>query len=172
MVIPIRPLRLGTVIWFGSLEFISLGHEYDLVLLPPRAPLADDGVTHQQPERRQRLGRRSRRARQSRRERDHPDTARPQGDTPRSTGIPCPAVGTRSLVGDLFGLSLGRGKTPVTCSDAPSSSYAPPPPEEPTPAEQGLAVAPSPYPFGLRNAAATYASAYAFAHAEPSGRHR
>ena len=41
---PIRPLRLGTVIWFGSLEFISLGREYDLVLLPPRAPLADDGV--------------------------------------------------------------------------------------------------------------------------------
>ena len=34
--------------------------------------------------------------------------------------------------------------------------------------EQGPAMAPSPYPFGLRNAAAAYASA----HAEPSGRHR
>ena len=33
-------------------------------------------------------------------------------------------------------------------------------------------MAPSPYPFGLRNAAATYASAYASAHAEPSGRHQ
>ena len=32
-------------------------------------------------------------------------------------------------------------------------------------------MAPSPYPFGLRNAAAAYASAYASAHAEPSGRH-
>ena len=33
-------------------------------------------------------------------------------------------------------------------------------------------MAPSPYPFGLRNAAATYASAYASAHAEPSERHQ
>ena len=33
-------------------------------------------------------------------------------------------------------------------------------------------MAPSPYPFGLSNAAATYASAYASAHAEPSGRHQ
>ena len=33
-------------------------------------------------------------------------------------------------------------------------------------------MAPSPYPFGLRNAAATFASAYASAHTEPSGRHQ
>ena len=33
-------------------------------------------------------------------------------------------------------------------------------------------MAPSPYPFGLRNAAATFASAYASAHMEPSGRHQ
>jgi len=33
-------------------------------------------------------------------------------------------------------------------------------------------VAPSPYPFGLNNIAATYAFAYASAHAEPSGRHQ
>ena len=32
---PVRPLRLGTVIWFESLEFMSLGHEYDMVLLTP-----------------------------------------------------------------------------------------------------------------------------------------
>ena len=38
--------------------------------------------------------------------------------------------------------------------------------------EQGPAMAPSPYPFGLRNATATYASTYASAHAEPSGRHQ
>jgi hypothetical protein len=30
-------------------------------------------------------------------------------------------------------------------------------------------MAPSPYPFGLRNAAASYAYAYASAHADPSG---
>jgi hypothetical protein len=35
-----HPLRLGTVIWFGSLEFMSLGIEYDMVLLPP-GPMAD-----------------------------------------------------------------------------------------------------------------------------------
>ena len=33
-------------------------------------------------------------------------------------------------------------------------------------------MAPSPYPFGLRNVAATYASAYASAHAEPLERHQ
>ena len=33
-------------------------------------------------------------------------------------------------------------------------------------------MAPSPYPFGLRNAATTYASTYASAHAEPSERHQ
>ena len=35
-----------------------------------------------------------------------------------------------------------------------------------------MAMAPSPYPFGMRNATATYASAYASAHVEPSGRHQ
>jgi hypothetical protein len=33
---PERPLPLATVIWFESLEFMSLGHGYDMVLLPPR----------------------------------------------------------------------------------------------------------------------------------------
>jgi hypothetical protein len=33
---PERPLPLATVIWFGSLEFMSLGHDYDMVLLLPR----------------------------------------------------------------------------------------------------------------------------------------
>jgi hypothetical protein len=33
---PERPLPLATVIWFGSLEFMSLGHGYDMVLLPHR----------------------------------------------------------------------------------------------------------------------------------------
>jgi hypothetical protein len=33
---------LATVIWFGSLEFMSLGHGYDMVLLPPRHPTNED----------------------------------------------------------------------------------------------------------------------------------
>jgi len=31
-----RPLRRGTIMTFGSLEFMSLGSGYDMVLLPPR----------------------------------------------------------------------------------------------------------------------------------------
>jgi hypothetical protein len=73
---PIRPLRLGTVIWFGGLEFMSLGHEYDMVILTPGAPPTDGDVTHGQPRRRRHPGGRSRRARQARREQDHPDARR------------------------------------------------------------------------------------------------
>jgi hypothetical protein len=39
---PERPLPLATVIWFRSLEFMSLGHGYDMVLLPPRHPTDED----------------------------------------------------------------------------------------------------------------------------------
>jgi hypothetical protein len=35
-----HPLRLGMVIMFGSLGFMSLGIKYDMVLLPP-GPLAN-----------------------------------------------------------------------------------------------------------------------------------
>ena len=151
---------------------MSLGREYDLVLLPPRAPLADDGIAHPQPRRRRRPGRRSHHARQARRERDYSDTTRARRCAPHSADIPCPAVGTESLAGDLSSLSLGRGRTPVARSDVPSSSSAPPHPEESTQVERSPAVAPSPYPFGLKNIAAAYAFAYAFAHAEPTEHHQ
>jgi hypothetical protein len=39
---PERPLPLATVIWFGSLEFMSLGYGYDMVLLLPRHPTDGD----------------------------------------------------------------------------------------------------------------------------------
>ena len=115
---PIRPLRLGTVVWFGSLEFMSLGHEYDMVLLTPRAPPSDDEVTHRQPRRRRRPGGRSRRARQARREQGHPDATRTRGGTPLSADILRPAIGTGSLAGDLSGLSMDKGKSPVARGDA------------------------------------------------------
>ena len=156
---PVRPLRLGTVIWFESLEFMSVGYEYDMVLLPPRAPSTDGDITHQQPRRGRRLSRRSRRARQARRERNHPNTAQVQGDAPCSTSLPHPTVGAESLAGDLSSLSLGKGKAPVARSDALPSSSAPPPPEEPTPAERSPATTQSPYLFGLSNAVAAYGSA-------------
>ena len=115
---PVRPLRLGTVVWFGSLEFMSLGHEYDMVLLTPRAPPSDDEVTHRQPRRRRRLGGRSCRARQARHEQGHPDVTRTRGGTPLRADILRPAVGTGSLARDLSGLSLDKGKSPVAGDDA------------------------------------------------------
>jgi hypothetical protein len=39
---PKRPLPLATVIWFRSLEFMSLGYSYDMVLLLPRHPTDHD----------------------------------------------------------------------------------------------------------------------------------
>jgi hypothetical protein len=39
---PERLLSLATVIWFGSLEFMSLGYDYDMVLLLPRHPTDHD----------------------------------------------------------------------------------------------------------------------------------
>ena len=54
--------------------------------------------------------------------------------------------------------------------DAPTSSSAPPLREEPSLEEQSPATALSPYPFGLRNAAASYAYAYASAHVDLSER--
>jgi hypothetical protein len=39
---PEHPLHLDTVIWFGSLKFMSLGFDYDMVLLPPRHPCDAD----------------------------------------------------------------------------------------------------------------------------------
>jgi hypothetical protein len=33
---PEHCLPLAMMIWFGSLEFMSLGYDYDMVLLPPR----------------------------------------------------------------------------------------------------------------------------------------
>jgi hypothetical protein len=39
---PEHPLLLAMVIWFGWFEFMSLGHGYDMVLLPPRHPTDGD----------------------------------------------------------------------------------------------------------------------------------
>jgi len=130
---------------------MSLGYEYDMVLLTPKAPPADDDVTHRQPGRRRHLGRRSRHARQAQRERDYSDDTRARRYAPHSADIPCPAVGIESLAGDLSSLSLGGGETPIARSDVPLSSSAPPLLEESTQAEWSPAVAPSPYLFGLKN---------------------
>jgi hypothetical protein len=45
MVNGFRPLRLATIMRFGSLEFMLLGSSYDMVLLLPR----DDTKPHPEP---------------------------------------------------------------------------------------------------------------------------
>jgi hypothetical protein len=63
---PERPLLLAMVIWFGSLEFMSLSHGYDMVLLPPRHPTDGDNELSQ-PGGALRRYRRSRQARAAKR---------------------------------------------------------------------------------------------------------
>jgi hypothetical protein len=63
---PERPFPLATVIWFGSLEFMSLSHGYDMVLLPPTHPTDGDHELSQ-PGGALRRYRRSRQARADRR---------------------------------------------------------------------------------------------------------
>jgi hypothetical protein len=62
---PERPLLLATVIWFGSLEFMSLGYGYGMVLLPSRH-LTDGDHELSQPRGALRRYHRSRQARASR----------------------------------------------------------------------------------------------------------
>jgi hypothetical protein len=50
-----QPLQLGTLLRFGSLEFMSLDDSYDMVLLPPQRGSDNDG---RQPARRRRTRRR------------------------------------------------------------------------------------------------------------------
>jgi hypothetical protein len=38
-----QPLQPGTVLRFGSLEFLSLDGSYDMVLLPPQRDSSHDG---------------------------------------------------------------------------------------------------------------------------------
>jgi hypothetical protein len=46
-----QPLQPGTLLHFGSLEFMSLDGSYDMVLLPPQRDSDNDG---RQPARRRR----------------------------------------------------------------------------------------------------------------------
>jgi hypothetical protein len=63
---PERPLPWAMVIWFGSLEFTSLGHNYDMVILLPRHPIDSDHELSQPGEALRRYHR-SRQARAARR---------------------------------------------------------------------------------------------------------
>jgi hypothetical protein len=97
-----HPLRLGMVIWFGSLEYMSLVIEYDMVLLPPKH-LAD---AQEQPNfcprplcrRRQRRNNRNRNA----------------GSTPCPFNAPGLTNDTDSLMRDLTNVSITPGASTAT----------------------------------------------------------
>jgi len=137
---------------------MSLGYQYDMVLLPPRAP-SDNDSSLQRPRHGRRPGHRSRRARRARRKQISPNSSMRNGDNaPYSSGNPQPATGTTSLTRDLSSMSLAARGVPAARNDAPSTSFAPPPPEELTSSVQGPATASSPFPYGLNNAATAYTS--------------
>ena len=97
---PGRPLHLEKVIWFGSLEFMSLDYGYDMVLLPPRSS-SDDDYHLSQPGGAVRSGRRSRRRRRN---------ADRLLDEHRRPAVPFPlAAVTNSLAGGLSGVRLTTG---------------------------------------------------------------
>jgi hypothetical protein len=123
---PERPLPLATVIWFGILEFMSLGYGYDMVLLLPRQPTDHDyelsqrrGALH-----RYHRSRRARMARQRHDQRSHHH--RPmEGDTMICPGAPRSDIHATPLVEDLRGMNLAVSKTPTGYLVIPPSAAAP-----------------------------------------------
>jgi hypothetical protein len=126
-----HPLRLGTVIKFGNLEFMSLSIEYDMGLLPP-VPL----------ERPRRRPSRRRRQRWNYRDRATHDTAL-YGEAPRM------ADGVDSFSRDLANTNI----TPRAPLTTPMSTFLVPPPpvwEAPVPhtVERALPATPDLPPTG------------------------
>ena len=118
-------LPAGTVLRFGSLEFIATGNGYNMDLLPPRA---NPDTPTPPPQRRRRSGQHALQARMERHR-----AARLSSPTWVEAGVSQPGAG----VEDVAAL--------------PPQSAATVPPKE------GAAM-PSPFPFGMRSAIATYAS--------------
>jgi hypothetical protein len=103
-----HPLRLGTTIRFESLEFMSLGIEYDMVLLPP--------VPLERPSSRRHY---SRRRRQRRSNRDRAPQGTPcVGDAAENDD------GIESLSRDLANVNISPRALPTT----PTLTFLAPPP--------------------------------------------
>eukprot|EP00267_Zea_mays_P043203 XP_020395269.1 uncharacterized protein LOC109940245 [Zea mays] len=156
---PENPFPLGTVIWFGSLEFMSLGYDYDMVLLPPRHHTDDDYRFSQpggarplllpwpeegHPDLRRRPSRRRRRRRNNRN--------RTAGGASRPAGASGQADGADSLVRDLSDVSLAPRTTTATHVASTISPSAPPP------AIREVGSTSRSLPFGMSNVAAGYPS--------------
>ena len=131
-----HPLPAGTVLRFGSLDFIAIGNGYDMELLLPEAN--PDTLTP--PTRRnRRSGQRARQARMERRR-----AARLSSPTWVEADVSHPSV-------VASGVATSSPRAPALSVPAPPPNAALEPPKE-------GATAPSPFPFGMRNTAATYAS--------------
>jgi hypothetical protein len=153
------PLPLGTVVWFGSLEFMSLGYDYDMVL-PPRAPSDDNPSLRRQRHGRQpgHHGHHSRHAHHMRRAQKNPrPCSGTEGDSPNSPKSSRPTARMGSLVRDLPGMHLATGKVllaqgALVGQHSRGSSRS----AGSTSATGGPVAAPSSFPYGLNNVATGY----------------
>jgi hypothetical protein len=154
------PLHLGTVIWFGSLEFMSMGFDYDMVLLPPRAPSNSDPSSRHR-RRGRRLGHHGHHSHRAPHAWWIRESPRPRsetgGDSPSSPESSCSATGIGSLARDLSGMHLATRKAPLAqdasvgqCSRGPLHSMGS------TSVTGGLTAAPLSFPHGFDNAAMGY----------------
>jgi hypothetical protein len=139
---------------------MSLGYDYDMVLLLPRAPFDSDPSPCRQRHRRRlsHHGHHSRRTHHAWRMRESPrPCSRTGGNSPSSPESSCSATGIGSLARDLSGMDLATGKAPMAqcasvgqCSEGPSRSMGS------TSVTGGPMAATSPFPHGLDNAATSY----------------
>jgi hypothetical protein len=135
---------------------MSLGHGYDMVLLPPRHPTDTDHVLSQ-PGGALRQYRRSRLARAARRRRarcNHRHHLAEDDGIPRSSTSQ-PDANTEFLAEDLCRMSLAEGKMLIGSSTALPPGATPPP--GPTTPARGTTSS-SAFPFGLDSVARAYAS--------------
>jgi hypothetical protein len=114
------------VIWFESLEFMTLGYGYDMVLLPPRHPTDHDHELSQPGRtlRRYHCSRRARMGRQWHAQCSYHHRLMEGHDVPYSSA-PQPDAGTESLGEDLCRMSLAAGKMPTGHPITPPSGVAP-----------------------------------------------
>ena len=131
-----RPLPAGTVLRFGSLDFVTTDNGYDMELLPAEA---NPDIPALPPQHRRCSGQRARQARMERHR-----AARLSSLTWVEAGASQPSIAVN-------GVATPSPRLPALSAPAPPPNAAPEPPKE-------GATVPSPFPFGMCNAAATYAS--------------
>jgi hypothetical protein len=138
---------------------MSLGYDYDMVLLLPRHPTDHDHELSQPRGalRRYHHSRRARAARRWRAQHSHHHRLVEGDGVPRS-GAPQPDADTESLGEDLRRMGLAIGKMPTGYPIIPPSSAAPPPAGS---GSVSLATGTMPtwtFPYGLNTAIQGYAS--------------